>query len=164
MVNMLMDALLLSLHRLTYGLSKVSIVKKWLSVITHTRQRRDPLCPSFNTVVCSSFMAAVVRGRHTTSGHLTSLGIGVGVGVGAGSLKAELFFLGFFYSRHQWRRMEELTAEQAEFASPYLLCLLQLLCPTRRRGSGRFLSQEAQSSCEKQGLMGNLLSGVKEGC
>lgn len=41
-------------------------------------------------------MAAVVTGRYTTSGHLTSLGIGVGVG--AGAVKAELFYLRFFYS------------------------------------------------------------------
>lgn len=47
---------------------------------THTPQRCASLSPSFNMDVCSSFMAAVVTGRYTTSGHLTSLGIGVGVG------------------------------------------------------------------------------------
>lgn len=106
-------------------------------------------------------MAAVVRGRYTTSGHLTSFGIGVGVG--AGSVKAELFYPGFLYSRYRRRRMEEVTAARADSVSPYPLCSLQL-CQSQRRKRGRFLSQEAQSSCEQQGLMGDLLSGVKEGC
>lgn len=63
-----------------------------------------PLSPGSNMDVCSSFMAAVVTGRYTTSGHLTSLGIGVGVG--AGPVKAELFCLGFSHSHRWWRRME----------------------------------------------------------
>lgn len=33
-----------------------------------------PLSPGCNMDVCSSFMAAVVTGRYTTSGHLTSIG------------------------------------------------------------------------------------------
>lgn len=69
------------------------------------------LPPDCNMDVCSSFMAAVVTERYTTSGHLTSLGIRVGVG--AGPVKAELFRLGFFHSRRWCRRMEGVTTARA---------------------------------------------------
>lgn len=82
-----------------------------LSVISHPHSGEVPPLPRFNMDVCSSFMAAVVTGRYTTSGHLTSLGIGVGVG--AGAVKAELFYLRFFYSSRWWRMMEELATVQS---------------------------------------------------
>ncbi|CAB1419958.1 unnamed protein product [Pleuronectes platessa] len=107
-----------------------------------------------NMDVCSGFMAAVVTGRYTTSGHLTSFGIGVGVG--AGPVNAELFRPGSFHSRWWWRRMERV--------------LDGLWCQRRRGGAERDSSPRKHSHhqvCEdEQGLMGDLLSGVrvKEGC
>lgn len=109
-----------------------------------------------------------MTGRYTTSGHLTSLGIRVGAGVGP--VKAELFCLGFFHS-HRWcRRMEEVEMAGAECDVCLPITSAGSDCGARTsvEPSERFLSQEAQSSsgCEKQGLMGDLLSGsrVKEGC
>ncbi len=107
-------------------------MKKWLLCPflsfndRHTQSRDVPLSPAFNMDVCSSFMAAVVTGRYTTSGHLTSLGIGVGVG--AGPVKAELFRLGFSHSHRWWRRMEGLATVRAECVSPRHLCSFGLCC------------------------------------
>lgn len=47
--------------------------------------------------VCSSFMAAPLTSRYTTSGHLTSLGMEMGGG-GAGPVRAEPLFLRFLHS------------------------------------------------------------------
>lgn len=87
MVNMLRDALLLYLHCLSYGLSREDLGEDTVLCVflcfSGLAQSRDvSLPPHCNMDVCSSFMAAVVTGRYTTSGHLTSLGIRVGVGAG----------------------------------------------------------------------------------
>lgn len=86
MPDTLMDALLLSQHCFTRGLSREGVMEELLSTSfsghTHTQmQSRDvPPSPGLNMNVCSGFMAAVVTGRYTTSGHLTSVGIRVGGG------------------------------------------------------------------------------------
>lgn len=130
MVNMLRDVLLLSLHRLTYGLSREDFMKKlplflFLSFSGLTQNRDVPLPPDCNMDVCSSFMAAVVTGRYTTSGHLTSLGIRVGVG--AGPVKAELFCLGFFH-RHRCRWMEVKIGRAVCRVSPHHIPSFRLRC------------------------------------
>lgn len=157
---MLMDALLLSLCCLTYGLS--GSMKKWLlsffflSITTHTQQRD---VSGFDMKLCSSFMAAVVTSRYTTSGHLTSLGMGVGVG--AGPLKAELF--GFFHS-HQRRRTGYSWMCVSPISSAHFDDDVRTILDVVRDSSPREHSHPLV--CEKQGPLGDLLSGcrVKDGC
>lgn len=121
-----------------------------------------PLSPGFNMDVCSGFMAAVVTGRYTTSGHLTSLGIRVGVGVGP--VKAELFGFGFSHSRRRWRRMEGLSTVRAACTSARLDRGVRPNVEGGRDSSSRKRSHPPVR--EERGLMGDLLSGcrVEEGC
>lgn len=114
-----------------------------------------PLSPGFNMDVCSGFMAAVVTGRYTTSGHLTSLGIRVGVGVGP--VKTELFGFGFSHSRRRWRRMEGLSTIRAACTSARLDRGVRPNVEGGRDSSSRKRSHPLV--CEERGLMGDLLSG-----
>lgn len=99
------DALLLSQHSLLafYCVCVGGVMKKQRWPHTHTHRCASV---SFNTDMCSGFMAAVVTGRYKTSGHLTSLGDQSGGG-GPSPAKAQLSCLRFSRSSHGRRRMEE---------------------------------------------------------